>query len=428
MSTPRPWRRAALWLAFLGPFFFLSYALAGAWTAQLPHVPSFWFAWEKQIPFVEWTIVPYMSIDAFYAVSLFLCASKAELDTHAKRLLAATVISVAGFLLFPLKFDFARPETSGVYGALFDMLTGFDTPFNQAPSLHISLLLLLWLVYARHLRGWALWAMHLWFVLIGISVFTTFQHHVIDGVGGVISGVACVYLFPDTPQRHTGPAHGPLAGAYAAAALCCLTPPILWGGWSWLLLWPAVSLLLVAGAYLGRGVAVFQKTGAGHSWPARVLLLPYMSGAWISSRWWTRKAPGCAQVGPGIWIGRAPGQDDWHAAPFAAVLDLAAELPVSREALGRHYVSVPMLDLVPPSAQQLADAVEALERLRAHGPVLVHCALGYSRSALVVSSWLLKHAPAATPEAALAMVRAARPRIVMRPGSLQLLKGGLTLG
>ena len=426
MNSGRPWKRAALWLACLGPFFFISYGLAGTWTAQLPHVPSFWFAWEKQIPFLPWTIVPYMSIDAFYAVSLFLCATRAELDTHGKRLLAATVISVAGFLLFPLQFDFVRPDTSGVCGALFDLLTGFDKPFNQAPSLHISLLLLLWLVYARHLRGWALWAMHVWFALIGISVFTTFQHHVIDGLAGVIVGIVCVYLFPDAPQAWKGEAYRPakrLAGLYGAGALCCLVPAMLWGGWAWLFLWPAAALLLVAGAYRWWGVAAFQKSDAGHSWAARALLLPYQAGAWLSSRWWTRNGAACAQVSPGIWIGRAPGQADWNAAPFAAVLDLTAELAPGSEALGRHYACVPMLDLVPPSAQQLARAVDALDRLRAHGPVLVHCALGYSRSALVVSAWLCRHGAAANPEAALSLVRAVRPQIVLAPVSLQLLKG-----
>ncbi len=337
------------------------------------------------------------------------------------------MISVVCFLLFPLKFDFVRPETSGLYGALFDVLTGFDKPFNQAPSLHISLLMLLWLVYARHLRGWALWAMHLWFALIGMSVFTTFQHHLIDGAGGVIVGIACVYLFPDAPQRWAGEARrtsGRLAGLYAAGALLCLAPAVLWGGWAWLMAWPAASLLLVAGAYWWWGVAAFQKGGAGHSWAARALLLPYQCGAWLSSRWWTRNVHACAQVSPGIWIGRAPGRADWNAAPFAAVLDLTAELAPGRVAPGCHYACVPMLDLVPPSAQQLARAVDALARLRLHGPVLVHCALGYSRSALVVAAWLLRHGPAATPEAAVSLVRKARPQVVFAPASLQLLKGG----
>jgi membrane-associated phospholipid phosphatase len=427
MNPGRPWKRAALWLAFLGPFFFISYGLAGAWTARLPFVPSFWYEWEKQIPFLPWTIVPYMSIDAFYAISLFLCATRVELDTHAKRLLAATLISVAGFLLFPLRTGFVRPETSGLFGMLFDLLTDVDKPFNEAPSLHISLLLLLWQVYARHLRGWAKWAMHLWFTLIGISVFTTFQHHLIDGISGAIAGIVCVYLFPDAPQQWQAepprPA-GRLAGTYALGALCCLVPPLLWGGWSWLFLWPAASLLLVAGAYRWWGVAAFQKATGGHSWAARALLLPYQGAAWLSSRWWTRNGRACVQVCPGVWLGRAPGQGDWHAAPFAAVLDLTAELAPSPEVLGRHYACVPMLDLVPPSPQQLTRAVDALARLRQHGPVLVHCALGYSRSALVVSSWLLRHGIAATPEAALSLVRSARPQVVLNPASLALLNDG----
>jgi membrane-associated phospholipid phosphatase len=426
MNRGKPWKRAALWLAFLGPFFFISYGLAGQWTAQLPFVPSFWYAWERHMPFLEWTIVPYMSIDAFYALSLFLCATRVELDTHARRLLAATVISVVGFLLFPLRFAFVRPDTSGVTGALFDLLTGFDQPFNQAPSLHISLLLLLWLVYARHLRGALLWAMHGWFVLIGISVFTTFQHHVIDGLGGVLVGLACVYLFPDAPACWAKEAAAPakrLATLYSVGALGCLAPPMLWGGWAWLFLWPGASLLLVAGAYRWWGVAVFQKGDAGHSWAARALLLPYQSAAWLSSRWWTRGGNNCVQVCPGLWLGRAPGQGDWQAAPFAAVLDLTAELAPSAEAMKRRYLCVPMLDLVPPSSQQLARAVTALERLREHGPVLVHCALGYSRSALVVSAWLLKHGMAATPDAAASLVRSARAQVVLAPASLRLLEG-----
>jgi hypothetical protein len=40
-----------------------------------------------------------------------------------------------------------------VAGALFTLLMGFDKPYNQAPSLHIGLLVVLWAVYAQQLRG-----------------------------------------------------------------------------------------------------------------------------------------------------------------------------------------------------------------------------------------------------------------------------------
>ena len=103
------------------------------WTASLhTAVPSIVFDWERHIPFLPWTIVPYWIIDALYGISLFLCASKRELDTHALRLLTAQVVAVACFIAFPHRFTFAHPPADGVFGALFDVLLGFDRPFNQA--------------------------------------------------------------------------------------------------------------------------------------------------------------------------------------------------------------------------------------------------------------------------------------------------------
>lgn len=71
----RPFARAALWLAVLGPFFFLSYGLANTLAGRAASVPSVVFGWEHGMPFWPWTIVPYWSIDVFYAVS-FLPAAR----------------------------------------------------------------------------------------------------------------------------------------------------------------------------------------------------------------------------------------------------------------------------------------------------------------------------------------------------------------
>ncbi|RSZ57429.1 serine/threonine protein phosphatase [Massilia atriviolacea] len=419
----RPWRRACAWLAFLGPFFFLTYGLANWWSASLPQVGSVVFAWERHIPFWDWTILPYMSIDAFYAVSLFVCATKVELDTHAKRLLMATCVSVLFFFLFPLRFSFDRPATEGFNGALFTALAGFDKPFNQAPSLHISLLVILWLVYARHLRGAGLWLLHLWFFLIGVSVLTTFQHHAIDVVGGLLVALACVYVFPDAPhgwRRAPAPAaHGqPLALLYGIGGAACWIAAALLGGWAWLLAWPGTALLLVALAYGHFGVHIFQKHGGRASWAARTLLLPYQLGALASSRWFTRAIAARAEVVPGVWIGRVPGRE---ALGGMAVLDLTAEFHAAPQRRA-HYDSVPMLDLRAPSTAQLDAAVDALERLHAKAPVLVHCALGYSRSALVIAAWLLRRGLAADAAQALSILRRARPQVALNQAQLALLE------
>lgn len=460
-NAPRPWLRAACWLAFLGPFFFLSYGFANWWTTRLPQVDSFWFAWEKQIPFLPWTILPYMSIDAFYAASLFICTSRAELDTHARRLLAATLISVCGFLLFPMQFAFVRPETSGFNGFWFELLNGFDKPYNQAPSLHVSLLMLLWARYARHLRGWPLWLLHGWFLLIGISIFTTYQHHVIDGVWGVLVGVICFYLFPEPePGTASIPARLPLwplfplmqrahpdgmrrndlARLYFGGALFCWATAMFWQGRGWLLLWPLLALLLVSLAYARLDVAVFQKRHGRLSVAAQVLLAPFRLGCWYSSRWFSRNDAPMVEVAPGLCIGRAPGGSDWRSGAPGAVLDLTAEFNASRAALALPYASVPMLDLVVPGLAQLQLAVAQVNRLQAGladgggnaGPLLVHCALGYSRSALVAAAWLLENGrasgqvvgitPAQEVASAVAQVRAVRAKIVLPPAFLALLE------
>ena len=143
-TEERPWRRAMAWLAFLGPFFFATYGLANWLASGRADVGVIVFGWERDIPFLAWTIVPYWSIDLLYALSLFVCGTRGELDTHAKRLLAAQVICVTAFLLVPLRFTFERPPVHGAFGFLFDVLAGFDRPHNQAPSLHIALLVILW--------------------------------------------------------------------------------------------------------------------------------------------------------------------------------------------------------------------------------------------------------------------------------------------
>ncbi len=135
--------RAFLWLAFLGPFFFLSYGFTNWVTSLREPLGSFVFSWEHHIPFLAWTIIPYWSSDLLYAASFFLPATKEELDQHGLRLLTAQLVSLVGFLLFPLKLAVTAPIVTGNLGWLFAQLHGFDLPYNLAPSLHVSLAVIL---------------------------------------------------------------------------------------------------------------------------------------------------------------------------------------------------------------------------------------------------------------------------------------------
>jgi len=421
-DAARPWKRALAWLAFLGPFFFATYGFAN-WTASLRDgLPSIVFDWERHIPFWPWTIVPYWIIDALYGGSLFLCATRRELDTHALRLLSAQVIAVACFIAFPHRFTFTHPPADGAFGALFDLLLGFDRPFNQLPSLHVALAAILWTLYARKAQSAvARAAVDVAFVLICASVLTTYQHHFVDIPTGAALGWLCVWLWPDNdalrPWRQArftaDPQRRRLALLYAAGALACVIAAASLRGVALWLLWPALSLALVALFYAAIGARGFQKDAAGRtSVAARWLLAPYLAGAWVNSRAWTRRHPQPSHVADGVWIGRTPSARDLADMPAAAIVDLAAEmsLPASAREVSVH----PVLDLTLPSMRVLADAARAIEALRSRGPVLVCCALGYSRSACAVAAWLLATGRATSVAAAIAQVEAARAHVVLR--------------
>lgn len=428
-QSARPWKRAALYLALLGPFFFASYGFANWIASQRSGVPVIVYEWEKAIPFLPWTIVPYWSIDAFYAISLFLCVNRKELDTHALRLFTAQLISVACFLAFPLKFSFDRPATDGVFGTLFDVLMGFDKPFNQAPSLHISLLIVLWVLYAKRLPGVWQWMLHAWFLLIGVSVLTTYQHHFIDIPAGALAGMLCLWLWPDegaTPlsaaaitadrRRRTLA----LRYGFAALAIAILS---LWLGGAWLwLLWGALALALVAVNYGALDVHGFQKHQGKHSLAARIMMAPYLLGAWINSRWWTRHSPEPTEITDDVWLGRFPSASDLRAGKHRAIVDLTCELALGRRQGLKHYHCVPLLDLTHPDTDFLQQAAAAIDRARAHGPVLVCCALGYSRSASALAAWMVACGHATDVEAAAALIQRKRPNIVLSSAHLAALK------
>lgn len=421
-SRRKRWGFAFLWLLFLAPFFFLTYGQVNSYTATLPDVPSLAFGWEHHIPFLPWTIIPYWSIDLFYGLSLFICTTLREQFIHGLRLVAASLAACAGFLLFPLKFSFPRPQTDGSAGWMFDQLEMFDLPFNQAPSLHIILLWLLWLRFRAHVPQKWQWFLHLWSALILISVLTTWQHHFIDVITGGAVGVLISYLLPvDTRwqwRTHRIRRGYQLAMRYGISGLLLIVAAAVIGGQGWWLLWPALAFLCVAAGYSGAGTSVFQKDKNGQISPsAAVLLLPYRLLALISYYWYAHQCRHTSVVNEHIALGGYP------VAPLsaAAVLDMTGEFPRSRYAESLAYHCQPQLDLFPLTEEEIESAVCHLTRLAQSGQVYVHCKLGYTRSSTVVVAWLMRQGMAEGLQQALAIVRQARPQIVLREPTLAAL-------
>ena len=428
----RPWKRAAAWLLLLGPLFYATYGFANWWAASRAQVPTMAFDWERQIPFWPWTIFPYWTINVFYALSLFLARDRHTMDRHALRLVTATVIAVTCFVLWPLRFSFGQPAVTGAPALLFDALRGFDQPFNQAPSLHIALAVILWDWYRRLLHArWARAVLHVWAFAICASVLTTWQHHFVDIPTGALLGLVCVWLWPlervvSVPRgwrTARDPQRWKLAACYAAGALACLLIALRVGGLALWLGWPAASLALVALNYAGLGARGFQMDARGRMrWAARWLLAPYRAAAAINAWLWTRRLPASAEVQPGLRLGRIPTVAEWQAAGRPRLLGLCAELQLPDVPGAR---CLPMLDLAVPAPARLRRAIAMVEAQQtraadanadANGStVWVCCALGFSRSAAATVGWLAAHGDAGSRVGAEAAVRRVRPQIVLRP-------------
>ncbi len=405
-----------VWLAGLSLFFFASYNFANWLTSQRQGVPSLFFSWEYSIPLWSWTIVPYWSIDLMYGLAILLTTSWQSLKTLGLRLLTAQVICIICFLLFPLKFYFDRPVLDGFFGLLFDILMGFDKPFNQAPSLHITLLVILWQFYAQYFRGLGRYILHIWCLLIALSVLTTWQHHFFDIPTGLWVGCFSIWLWPDnmtTPLKHR-----PLTKNYTWAmfyfglCLLSLTIAIYFSGWALWLLWLAGAWLLIAANYLLFGASGLQKQQNGHFKLAVYLLyLPFFAIMWLNSRLWTIKHPTDDLIIDEVYLGRIPSSKSLNQNHFISVVDLCAELPIG--CFNGNYKLIPVLDMTPLSQQECQQAAQTIEHYRQQGKLLVCCGLGYSRSATAVIAWLLWTKRANTLQQAIAIVKEQRNSIVI---------------
>lgn len=417
----RLWKQVLCWLLLLGPLFFLSYGQVNQFTATRDGIGSIVFRWEHQIPFISWTIVPYWSIDLLYGISLFICASTRELARHGYRLLAASIIACLAFLLFPLKFTFVRPQTQGLFGWLFRQLEQFDLPYNQAPSLHIILTWLLWLRFRQHLNQRARLISATWFLLIAVSVLTAWQHHFIDVVSGFIVAVTISYLIPVDGawhwQRPTSHAIR-IATKYATGGVIFLFAGLMIP-YGYILLWPAIAVLLVSAGYMGLGTAVFQKNINGElSLSARIFLLPYLAGAKLSKYLFSRYIPKTSAICEGIYLGAFPVSQIQQ----NAVLDLTTEFhKSSQQKLA--WRTIPLMDLLVPGERDIVNALAELHQLhQSHSTVLICCALGLSRSATIAAAWLLTRGYANSVEQAIGLIASQRPQVVLTGAHIQRLK------
>jgi membrane-associated phospholipid phosphatase len=170
-------------------------------TAHRADVGTWYYSWESFIPFVPLMIIPYMSINLFFVGGPFLCQSRDELRVFARRITFAILVAGVCFLLIPLRFSAVRPQPGDWTAPIFRFLFHFDQPYNLFPSLHIAFRTILAALYAKHTKGVIRLAAQVWFVLIGFSTLLTYQHHIVDIIGGFVLAGICFYIFHEKNEQ-----------------------------------------------------------------------------------------------------------------------------------------------------------------------------------------------------------------------------------
>jgi hypothetical protein len=295
----------------------------------------------------------------------------------------------------PLQCAFVRPHTPGFFGWWFDALYGFDKPFNQAPSLHVSLAVILGVRFSAHLAGPWKTLMQAWLVLVALSTLTTYQHQFLDIPSGALAGLLVIALLPENSTLTRRAQRLRIVTFYLSGSALATAFAFRIEGGGWLLLWPALATFTVACIYVADRPGLFPNPFI------RIITAPYTLAAWMNSRWWTYANPAPHEIADDVWLGRVPAART----TFRSVVSVAPELPIPA-------TTIPMLDLVDPTPQQLRDAVAAIEGLATQRPTLVCCALGFSRSAGAVAAWMLATGRAASADEAFDRIREKRPQIV----------------
>ena len=159
---------------------------------------------DTAIPFLPWTVWAYLSQFPYLGFVYWRAWGTVAWARDLRGMLAATIASVAVFVLYPTRIPReaidADPATTLAFAALY----GTDPATNCLPSLHVSLAFLgatgFWPERPR-LVGACL----AWMALITASTLTTKQHYVVDVLAGLAVAVVTGWLTRLLEASHPEP-------------------------------------------------------------------------------------------------------------------------------------------------------------------------------------------------------------------------------
>jgi membrane-associated phospholipid phosphatase len=167
---------------------------------------------DEALPVVPIFVVPYVSLKPFVYGSLliFLLFRARIFQSAVLSMIATFLISYAFFAFLQTFVD--RPVLHGddvLTRMIRDVYAG-DNPYNDFPSLHVSLSAIVAIHWWRFSRTYS-WPLIIWAGLIGVSTVMIKQHYVVDIPGALVVAFATSLLFLRGMDR------GPAAAAAVRA-------------------------------------------------------------------------------------------------------------------------------------------------------------------------------------------------------------------
>lgn len=211
---------------------------------------------------------------------------------------------------------------------------------------------------------------------------------------GAILGLLALYLIridkvSQFTRSFTTPRSLKMALYYIFASAIFLVLAVNVDSLSWLLFWIFLSLLSVSVIYAFGLNTMLAGENAKASWWQRLLFAPYFIGNYLSWLYYKRKLPLMQKLKEKIYIGRYPTAKEYTYLKnegIYTVLNLATEQQIQREKI--EQIRLPFLDQTIQSPESLHKGIKYIDMHKDKG-IYIHCTLGFSRSILLASAWLI---------------------------------------
>jgi len=153
---------------------------------------------DKMIPFLPWTVAIYFGCYIFWGINYYMCSMQEEHKRN-RFFTADALAKVICFVIFiAIPTTNIRPEITdtGIWGFLMNFLYQVDSADNLFPSIHCLVSWLCWVGIRKETsvpKVYRIFSL-LMAIAVCISTLTTYQHVIVDVIGGVLLAELVYYL------------------------------------------------------------------------------------------------------------------------------------------------------------------------------------------------------------------------------------------